>query len=218
MLKRLSEIEDKIDRHQTDANPSGTDSPSSIAESGATPLIDPGPSSLRQSYAKPPPPKTARDPATTASSNPTDAAKAKPEPVGKQPVTQNAAEIEQIWKRALGTWETGQKRLYGFLKDAALSTTERGGLKLTCPPLQISLLKQSKDEIAGTLKSLVGHPVDLDFVPGRSAPEANRTQSARADADQTPTPLALQREARQDPQLSPVLDLFDAKILKIELK
>ena len=218
VLKRLSEIEDKIDRHQTDANPSGTDSPSSIAESGATPLIDPGPASSRQSYAKPPPPKTARDPATTASSNPTAAAKAKPEPVGKQPVTQNAAEIEQIWKRALGTWETGQKRLYGFLKDAALSTTERGGLKITCPPLQISLLKQSKDEIAGTLKSLVGHPVDLDFVPGRSAPEANRTQSARADADQTPTPLALQREARQDPQLSPVLDLFDAKILKIELK
>ena len=220
VLKRLADIENMLDRRQGDANQSQRDRPSTLKESPAKPLTEPSPVGSRQPFAKPTPPVTDSDSATrgSASSSAKAGAKPKSEPVGKQPVTQNGEELAELWQKALGTWETGQKRLHGFLKDANLSKNERGGLRITCPPLQISLLKESKDEIAGTLKSLVGHPVDVDFVPGRIAPEAKKSQSAREDAEQTPTPLALQREAREDPQLAPVLDLFGAKILKIELK
>ena len=116
------------------------------------------------------------------------------------------------------TWRTGQKLLYGFLKDANLSTNEGGGLEIACAPLQIAILERNRKEIVGTLESLIGHRVDVGFVPGRNTTEANRSQSAKDGEEQTSTPLALQREAQQDPQLSPVLELFDAKILKIDLK
>ena len=68
-----------------------------------------------------------------------------------------------------------------------------------------------------TLADLLGHPVEVDFVASSVNPAMNATQLPR-DVEQTPTPLALQYEAERDPQLSPALDLFEAKILKIELK
>ena len=108
--------------------------------------------------------------------------------------------------------------MHGFLKDAALSRNEEGGLEIACAPLQIAILERNRKEIVRTIESLVGHGVDVSFVPGRNTGKTDRSQSAREGEEQASTPLALQREAEQDPQLSPVLELFEAKILKIDLK
>jgi DNA polymerase-3 subunit gamma/tau len=223
VLKRLGEIENRIDRRQNDSTPVQTDFSSlNTGNTGGStkPPIDPLPTGPRKLIAETPPPKTDTVPATSnaASSNAAGEADSGTAGEGSRAVTRNSAEIKQIWEKALETWRTGQKVLYGFLKDATLSTNEEGGMEIACAPLQIAILERNRKEIVGTLESLIGHRVEVGFVPGRNTTETNRTQSTKDDGERTPTPLALQREAQQDPQLSPVLELFDAKILKIDLK
>lgn len=220
VLKRLGEIENRIDSGRDDANPSPTDFSSSNTEAPTKPPKNSLLAESRKSFAESPPPKTDTVPVTSnaASADATSDADAGSAGEDKRAVTRSPAEIEQIWERALRTWKTGQKMLHGLLKDATLSANEDGGLEIACAPLQIAILERKREEIAGTLESLVGHGVDLGFVPGRNTTERNKSQSGKAGGEQASTPLALQREAEQDPQLSPVLELFGAKILKIDLK
>ena len=51
-----------------------------------------------------------------------------------------------------------------------------------------------------------------------SAEVSATTETPRSRQKQEKTPLMLQREVLQDKTLSPVLNMFDAKILKIEPK
>ena len=221
VLKRLADIENKIDRSQNDVNPARTDSPSSNTESSSKPLIDPLPAGSRKPLAKTPPPKTDIDTATPNPVSLNTIAETESGLVGEssQPITKSPIEIKQIWETALETWKSEQMMLYECFRDANLAANKGSRLEITCSPLRIAMVDKNKKEIVvQTLKTLIGHPVNVDFVPGSNIPEVNKTQSPRDDGEQTPTPLALQREAQQDSQLSPVLDLFDAKILKIELK
>ena len=220
VLKRLGEIENRIDRPQNNVNSSQTVPSSSNTEASTKPPINSMLAESRESFVETPSPKSDTAPATSnaESSYTVDEADSGSAGEGNRSVTLSPAEIKQIWEKALETWKTGQKVLHGFLKDATLSANEDGGLEIACAPLQIAILERNRKEIGGTLESLVGHGVDLGFVPGRNTPERNKSQSAKDSGQPTSTPLALQREAEQDPQLSPVLELFDAKILKIELK
>ena len=220
VLKKLGEIEDRIDRPRNDSTPAQTDVSSSDTGTSRKDPVAPPPTGPQTLIAETPPRKTDAVSATSnaVSSNAgaeTDSGSAGED---KRAVTLTPAEIEQIWEKALETWRTGQKVLHGFLKDAALSRNEEGGLEIACAPLQIAILERNRKEIVRTIESLVGHGVDVSFVPGRNTGKADRSQSAREGEEQASTPLALQREAEQDPQLSPVLELFEAKILKIDLK
>lgn len=220
VLKKLGEIEDRIDRGQNNSPPAQTDSSSSDTGTSTKPSIAPLPTGPQTRIAETPPPKTDTVPATpnTVPSNAAAEADSGSAGEGSRAVTRSPAEIKQIWEKALETWRTGKKVLHGFLKDAALSTNEEGGLEIACTPRNIVILDRYRKEIAGTLESLVGHGVDVGFVPGRNTAKTDKSQSTKDGTEQTSTPLALQREAEQDPQLSPVLELFDAKILKIDLK
>ncbi len=220
VLKKLGEIEDRIDRGQNNSPPAQTDSSPSDTGKSTKPPIAPLPTRPQTRIAEAPPPKTAAVPSTANAESPNAETKADTGSAAEdnRAVTRTPAEINQIWEKALETWRTGQKVLYGFLKDAALSTNDDGGLEIACAPLQMAILERNRKEIVGTIESLVGHGVDVSFVPGRKTAKADRSQSAKDSEEQASTPLALQREAEQDPQLSPVLELFGAKILKIDLK
>lgn len=220
VLKKLGEIEDRIDRPRNDSTPAQTDVSSSDTGTLRKDPVAPPPTGPQTLIAETPPPKTAAVPSTAnaESSNAETEADTGSTAEDNRAVSRTPAEIEQIWEKALETWRTGQKVLHGFLKDAALSRNEEGGLEIACAPLQIAILERNRKEIVGTIESLVGHGVDVSFVPGRNTGKADRSQSTREGEEQASTPLALQREAEQDPQLSPVLELFDAKILKIDLK
>lgn len=220
VLKKLGEIEDRIDRGQNNSPPVQPDSSPSDTGTSTKPPIAPLPTGPQTRIAEAPPPKTAAVPSTynTVPSNAETKVDTGSAAEDNRAVTRTPAEINRIWEKALETWRTGQKVLYGFLKDATLSANEEGVLEIACAPLQIAILEKNRKEIVGTLESLVDHGVDVNFVPARKTSETNKSQSAKDGGEQTPTPLALQREAEQDPQLSPVLELFDAKILKIDLK
>ena len=220
VLKKLGEIEDRIDRGQNNSPPAQTDSSPSDTGTSTKPSIAPLPTGPQTRIAEAPPPKTDAVPSTAKAvpSNAETKVDTGSAAEDNRAVSRTPAEINQIWEKALETWKTGQKVLYGFLKDAALSTNEDGGLEIACAPLQIAILERNRKEIVGTIESLVGHGVDVSFVPGRKTNKTDRSQSAKDSEEQASTPLALQREAEQDPQLSPVLELFGAKILKIDLK
>ena len=220
VLKRLGEIEDRIDRPKNESSPAQTDVSSSDKGASTKAPIAPSPTGPQTLIAEAPPRKTDAV-STTSNAVSSDAdTEADSGSAGedKRAVTRTPAELEQIWEKALETWRTGQKVLHGFLKDAALSRNEEGELEIACAPLQIAILERNRKEIVRTIESLVGHGVDVSFVPGRNTGKTDKSQSAREGEEQASTPLALQREAEQDPQLSPVLELFDAKILKIDLK
>ena len=220
VLKKLGEIEDRIDRPKNESTPAQTDVSSLDKGASTKAPIAPSPTGPQTLIAEAPPRKTDAV-STTSNAVSSDAgSEADSGSAGedKRAVTRTPAEVEQIWEKALETWRTGQKVLHGFLKDAALSRNEEGGLEIACAPLQIAILERNRKEIVRTIESLVGHGVDVSFVPGRNPGKTDKSQSAREGEEQASTPLALQREAEQDPQLSPVLELFDAKILKIDLK
>ena len=220
VLKRLGEIENRIDRPLNNANPSQTDFSSSNTEASTKPQVNSLLAESRKSFVEPQPPKNDTIPAASNDVPLGTAADVDAELTGEgsRAVTRSPVEIKRLWEKALEAWGTEQKVLHGFLKDATLSANEEGGLEIACAPLQIAILERNRKEIVGTLESLIGHGADVNFVPARKTSEANRSQSTKDGGEQTPTPLALQREAEQDPQLSPVLELFDAKILKIDLK
>ena len=220
VLKKLGEIEDRIDRPKNESSPAQTDVSSLDKGASTKAPIAPSPTGPQTLIAEAPPRKTDAV-STTSNAVSSDAdTEADSGSAGedKRAVTRTPAEVEQIWEKALETWRTGQKVLHGFLKDAALSRNEEGELEIACAPLQIAILERNRKEIVRTIESLVGHGVDVSFVPGRNPGKTDKSQSAREGEEQASTPLALQREAEQDPQLSPVLELFDAKILKIDLK
>ena len=80
------------------------------------------------------------------------------------------------------------------------------------------MLDEKKRQIVvRTLSELLDQSVEVDFVPASIISEDSTNQLPR-DREKTPTPLAIQNEAEQDPQVLPALNLFDAKILKIEMK
>ncbi|MDE0297596.1 MAG: DNA polymerase III subunit gamma/tau [Candidatus Poribacteria bacterium] len=220
VLKRLGEIENRIDRSRNESNQPQSDVSSSNTEAAAKPPVNSLLAESRKSFAEPPPPKTAAVPAASNDA-PANAAAGKESGSSvesSRAVAKSSAELEQIWKKAMANWKTGQRSLHGFFKDASLSTNEEGELEIACDPRNIVVLDPFKNEIVKMLGSLIGHSVDVRFVPGRKTSETNKSKSAKDGGEGTSTRLALQREAERDPQLSPVLELFDAKILTIDLK
>ena len=73
-----------------------------------------------------------------------------------------------------------------------------------------------KKKVAQILTNLLEANIQVNFVSASTVPEMNTPQLVK-DTQQT-TPMMLQYEAERDPQISPILNLFEAKILKIELK
>ena len=135
-----------------------------------------------------------------------------------RPVAGNALQLTEMWDKALELWQTDQMVLYQCLKDASLSKNEENRLEVACFPLRLSMLDEKKRQIVvRTLSELLDQSVEVDFVPASIISEDSTNQLPR-DREKTPTPLAIQNEAEQDPQILPALNLFDAKILKIEMK
>ena len=92
-------------------------------------------------------------------------------------------------------------------------------LQIACPPFSARASIISEDEkalIAKLLTSFTGQSVQIEFVASSSLPDMSTTTDPKSL--QKTTPMMLQYEAERDAQLAPVLNLFEAKILKIEPK
>ncbi len=244
ILKRLSEIEDKIDRGEA---PSRVYVPPAISEStgGSPPRIS-APTPVLES---------ATDSEIVENQIPKYRAQSsseiqiEPEPVAtdtyvaedsvEQPPIKSALaevqhlmsdsnELAKIWKKLLaGLQDKGKMPLYGYLKSAmpqpnnevkAALSSNGLELKVACPPAYTDLIDDGeKTLLTEMLGELLGTPVQISFVASSANPHANATLPPSRRSQEI-TPMMLQHQAERDPEVAPALKLFEAKILKIEPK
>ncbi len=249
ILKRLSEIEDKIDRSDvpgrqflSQALPMASEStvdeqtlpprPSasaSISEANTDSELAP-----HQTFAHAANPSSGNRTGSEQISAGVDInknresdARFRSGPSDVQNLIRDSNELAKVWEKFLERLQNkGKTILNRYLKNATLSPDNEGGtassasleLKIACPPAYTELIDDDEKALfREILTDLLGRPVQINFVASSATPDINTTASPKRRTQET-TPMMLQHEAERDPQLAPTLNLFEAKILKIEPK
>ena len=244
ILKRLSEIEDKIDRGEA---PSRSYAPPTAPESTesapprssiTTPVLEPSadlkiaePQVSKHEAQSSSVPNIKSKPTSTDTRGDKDGANQpniKSVPADVQHVISDSNELAKIWEKLLvGLQERGKMPLYGYLKGATPQPSNGAEvalsgngleLKVACPPAYTDLIDDSeKALLKEILADLIGTPIQISFVASSANPHANATLPPSRRSQEI-TPMMLQHQAEQDPEVAPALKLFGAKILKIEPK
>ena len=226
---RLSEIEDKIGRHSAPQNQAHPSPPKVDAQSAAgaanshTPVLE--------RSASPSPMET--DTHLVHQSNhqnesfPSDA-NLKSNLSHDNTLLRDSTQLESVWQQVLQTLRAENMALYAYLKATApLPNQENNGpapdavptLKIACNSALASGSIISEDEktlVVQILRNLIGHPVQIEFVASSTFPDMNPTAATKNT--HKPSSMMFQSEVERDAQLAPTLNLFEAKILKIEPK
>lgn len=244
ILKRLSEIEDKIDRGEVPSRsyvpPANPESTGGFPTKNSTPspALDPSADSeISENQA--PKYRAQSSSETQVESKPVsidtytakdgvDQSNIKFVPADVQHVMSDSNELAKIWEKLLvGLQDKGKMPLYGYLKsatpqpsneaEAALSSNGLE-LKVACPPAYTDLIDDDeKTLLKEMLADLLGTPVQISFVASSANPHANATLPPSRRSQEI-TPMMLRHQAERDPEVAPALKLFEAKILKIEPK
>lgn len=237
ILKQLSEIEDRIDRADMSSMPEVSPR---VLESTVDRLAPP----LQHTDSDPAENEPLAQTSQLSSDNHVELEKApvdvhehndrkpadtrfKSAPSDVQNLIHDSNELTKVWKKLLEKLKAeGKMALQSYLTNAILSSDNEGefaptstGLKLkvACSPAYTaSIDSNEKDLLAEILTDLLGSSVQIQFVASSATPNVNTTPSHRRS--QEATPMKLQYEAERDPQLAPTLNLFEAKILKVEPK
>lgn len=244
ILKRLSEIEDKIDRGE---GPSRTYVPSTAPEStgglpprgsAPTPVLEPHTDSEREenqaskyraqssseTQVKPKPVSTD----TFADKGSANQSSIRSAPADVRYLMSDSNELTKIWEKLLAELQDrGKVLLYRYLQSATPQPSNEGEttpssngleLKVACPPAYTELIDDDeKTLLTEMLTNLLGVPVQISFVASSANPYANAALPPSRRSQEI-TPMMLQHQAERDPEIAPALKLFDAKILKIEPK
>ena len=229
VLRRLSEIEDKIDKGKVSTDRPLITAPQIGSESAINRPATPSSAFSRHSTnARPLETQTApislgskatlKPHLADTDTNRQGDTNLKSVPSDVQNLILDSHELAKVWEQTLETLRTEKKMVpYQYLKTATLLPDQGNKLKISCARACIqSIHEDEKAFVAKTLTSLLGHSVQIEFVPSSLTPDMN-TMTPPQKTQET-TPMMLQYEAERDPQLSPALDLFEAKILKIEPK
>lgn len=244
ILKRLSEIEDKIDRGEV---PSQTYVPPAASGSvGGAPPRSPDPKPVlelsadaeiaeRQApkYRAQPSSETPVEPKPVSTDTYVDRDGAnqppiKSVPVDVQRIMSDSNELAKIWEKLLvGLQDRGKPLLHQYLKSAILQPRNEGEttlssngleLKVACPPAYTDLIDDDeKTLLKEILTDLLRAPVQIGFVTSSANPHVNAPLPPSRRSQEI-TPMMLQHQAERDPEVAPALKLFEAKILKIEPK
>ena len=243
ILKRLSEIEDKIDRGEA---PSRTYVPPATPEStGGMPPRNPAPapvlepstdSEIAERQASKYKAQSSSEtqiepkPATTnifTDKDSGDQPHIKAAPADVQQLVSDSNELAKIWEELLVELQSrGKTLLHQYLKSAILqpsneeeATPSSNGLalKVACSPAYTDLIDDDeKTLLKDMLSNQLGTSVQISFVASSANPHVNATLPTRRS--QEITPMMLRHQAERDPEVAPALQLFEAKILKIEPK
>ena len=240
ILKRLSEIEDKIDRGEAPsrvyvppANPESTgrnSAPTPVLEPSTDPEIAENQASKyrAQSSSKTQIESKPVSTNTYADKDGVDQSQIKSAPADVQSLMSDSNELAKIWENLLaGLQDKGKMLLHRYLKSATPQPNNEGEatssnngleLKVACPPAYTDLIDDDeKTLLKEMLADLLGTPVQISFVASSANPHANATLPPSRRSQEI-TPMMLQHQAERDPEVAPALKLFEAKILKIEPK
>ena len=244
ILKRLSEIEDKIDRGEapsrtyvpptapksTGGPPPRSSAPTPVLESSTDSEITENQApkyraqSSSETQIEPKPVSTD----TYVDGDGVDQPHIKSAPADVQHLMSDSNELAKIWEELLvGLQERGKTLLHQYLKSATPqpsneeeATSSSNGLKLkvACPPAYTQLINDDeKTLLKEILEGLLRAPIQISFVASSANPHTNATLPPSRRSQEI-TPMMLRHQAERDPEVAPALKLFEAKILKIEPK
>ena len=140
----------------------------------------------------------------------------------------DSKQLENVWGQVLQSLRADNMALFSLLKATTLLPYQEnnGPAPETVPILEIAcnsalasesiISTDEKTLVVKLLRSFIGHPVQIQFVASGESSDMNSMETAKST--HKPGGLMFQAEVEQDAQLAPTLNLFDAKILKIEPK
>ena len=224
---RLSEIEDKIAVHsasqnQTIPSPREINSQSTVDQSNMTDFErPPSPISLGEDSNLDPQSTYHHDTMEPDANDNSNAAH-------DYTMLGDSKQLENVWGQVLQSLRAENMALFSLLKATTpLPYQDNNGpapetvpnLKIACNSALASNSIISEDDktlVVKLLRGFIGHPVQVEFVASGAPSDMN--SAATSKSTHKPNAIMFQAEVERDSQLAPTLNLFDAKILKIEPK
>ena len=140
----------------------------------------------------------------------------------------DSKQLDKVWGQVLQTLRSENMAMFAYLKATTLLPYQENNgpspdavpnLKIACNSALASESIISEDEktlVVKHLRDLIGHPVQIEFVATSASSDMNPMMTS--NTTHKTASMMFQSEVERDPQLAPTLDLFEAKILKIEPK
>ena len=128
-------------------------------------------------------------------------------------------ELSEIWNEVKSRLRAISPYLvHGAFKEATPTADGEDRIKIVCShDVNFTLVDdEAKRHITNTFSDVIGKPVQIELERAEvaiQAPEHTETP----EEEETTTPTMRKRQAEDDEQLQPVLDLFDASILDINI-
>lgn len=224
---RLSEIEDKIAVHsasqnQTIPSPREINSQSTVDQSNMTDFErPPSPLSLGEDSNLDPQSTYHHDTIEPDTNDNSNAAH-------DYTMLVDSMQLENVWGQVLQSLRAENMALFSLLKATTLLPYQENNgpepetvpiLKIACNSAVASesiINEDDKTLVVKLLRGFIGHPVQIEFVASGAPSDMNSMETSKTT--HKPNAIMFQAEVERDAQLAPTLDLFDAKILKIEPK
>ena len=225
IVRKLSEIEDRIARHSVVQNQS-LPSPPQIDSQSAADRTNPKSSVIDRSAS----PLSLEADINLVAQPAHDNKKihadtnVKSSPSHDYTPLRDSKQLERVWEQVLQTLRAENMALYACLKmTTPLPNQENNGsaldavpkLKIACSSALVSesiISEEEKTLVVQLLRNLIGHPVQIEFVASSTSTDMDPMTTSK------PSSMMIQSEVERDAQLAPTLNLFEAKILKIEPK
>ena len=127
-------------------------------------------------------------------------------------------ELSDIWEEVKSRLITISPYLvHGAFKDAIPTADGEDRIKIICShDVSFSLVdEETRQHIKNTFSDVIGKPIQIEL---EKAEVVQQTKNLPETSDEEiTTPTMRKRQAEEDEQLQPVLDLFDARILDINI-
>ena len=135
-----------------------------------------------------------------------------------QSTPRSMEELSDIWEEVKSRLISISPYLvHGVFKDAIPTADGEDRIKIVCSQdVSFSLVdEETKRHIKDTFSDVIGKPVQIELEKAEVVPKAQ--EPVETSEEEIKTPTMRKRQAEEDEQLQPVLDLFDARILDINI-
>ncbi|MYF99490.1 DNA polymerase III subunit gamma/tau [Candidatus Poribacteria bacterium] len=128
-------------------------------------------------------------------------------------------ELSDIWEEVMSQLkETSPQLAFGTFKGANPIRDGEDRIKIVCAhDASLSFVDDdARKNIINKLSEIIGKPIQIELVKAEVDTQTDEITAAPEKEVKT-TPMMRKRQAEEDEQIQPVLDLFDASILEIQI-